>query len=261
VIQLSSFSDAEPIAAVLFPTFAPVTTPMASLVYLDGNRGVYFGTSGTQKFSETFSATPCSFSVPDSVRALINTTPCTQSNFTIAFDAKVEPSQFLVANNSATGTHTIAMSAQSVAGSHVEITWPKCDSICALGPNVPLLPSPPVVVHPSAALPASLSATVDSVVTLTFTVTNPSAQPITVRYPGGLKYDIIVTDSASGRVAWQSSFGKAATLAIIDETVPGNGKLVFTERWKPATRGVYLLHGLLASISHRAEAYASVLVP
>jgi hypothetical protein len=96
---------------------------------------------------------------------------------------------------------------------------------------------------------------------MTLTVKNPSADPIKVTFPSGQKYDFVVTDSTTGRDVWRWADGKGFTMALVDQTVPGNGSLVFTERWKPLGRGRYLVHGLLVSLSHRAEAYASVLVP
>jgi len=262
VVQLSAQSDDELIDALLYPSLLALYVPHATLVYMDGKGGTYFGTSGTQKMAETKSATPCAASRDSAVISKLPST-CTQSDFTITFSSKVEPSAFLVANNTATGVHTLSMSAQTVAGSHVLMTVTLCDTACNPGgPNSPpVTEGPPVVVRPSSQLPATLTTTVDSLVTMTLTVKNPSADPIKVTFPSGQKYDFVVTDSTTGRDVWRWADGKGFTMALVDQTVPGNGSLVFTERWKPVGRGRYLVHGLLVSLSHRAEAYASVLVP
>jgi hypothetical protein len=261
VVQLTSQSDDEPIAAMLYPSLLAIYAPMASLVYMDGSGGTYFGTSGTQKFAETNTTTPCvsrgdSVPVPSKLPAT-----CTQSNFDITFTTKAEPSIFLVANNTAKGVHAISMTSQAVAGSHLLVTLPTCDTVCYPGPNEPTTPAgPPVVVRPSAQLPATLTTTFDSLVTMTLTVKNPSAQPVKVTFPGQ-RYDFIVTDSTTGRDAWRWAADKVFNMALADQIIPANGSLEFTERWKPLARGRYLIHGLLVSTTHRAEAYASVVVP
>jgi hypothetical protein len=263
VVQLSAQSDDEPIAAMLFPSLLAIYTPMASLVYLDGAGGTYFGTSGTQKISETVGTTPCIAGRDSVLLPMKLPSTCTHSDFTVAFNAKAEPSTFLVANNTAKGVHAIVMSSQSVPGSHIAMTIPVCDTTCYPGgPNGPIVPiEPPVVVRPSGVLPASLAATVDSLVTMTLTVKNPSAEATTVTFPTGQKYDFVVTDTTTGREVWRWAAGKAFTQAFGEQRIAGNGTLVFKEQWKPLARGKYLVHGVLVSISHRAEAYASVLVP
>ena len=71
------------------------------------------------------------------------------------------------------------------------------------------LPKPPVVVRPSNELPAKLGASLDSVVNLKFLVVNPSQEPIKVEHPSGQKYDFVVIDSSTGRVAWRWSADKS----------------------------------------------------
>lgn len=267
VVQLTSSNDAEPIAAVLYPSLLASYVPMASLIYMDGMGGTYFGTSGTQKFSESNTKALCPSPTPTSKDSVPigflrpNVGVCTLTDATIAFDGRLEPSPFLVAKNSATGTHTITMAAQSVPGAHTLFAFASCDSLCSGKPTVP---TPPVVVRPSNQLPAQLSTIVASTstsdVSLTLTVKNPNAQPIDVTFPSGQKYDFVVTDSLTGKDVWRWSAGRAFTQAIETRTVPANGSLTFTEKWTPPAKGLYLAHGLLVSTSHRAEAYASVIV-
>jgi Intracellular proteinase inhibitor len=266
VVQLTSASDADPIDAVLYPTLLASYVPMASLIYMDGQGGIYFGTSGTQKFVETNTKALCpSSGGKDSVLSGVarpNVGVCTLTAAAITFNGRLEPSPFLVANNSATGTHTIDMPTQSVPGAHTVFTFTSCDTLCTGTPNVP---TPPVVVRPSNELPAQLSATVASVaattdVSLTLTVKNPNAAPIDVKFPTGQKYDFVVTDSLTGKDVWRWSAGRGFTQALESRTVPPNGSLTFTEKFTPPAKGLYLAHGFLVSTSHRAEAYASVIV-
>lgn len=261
VVQLTAESDDEPIDVLLYPSLLALYAPHATLVYMDGKGGTYFGTSGTQKMAETKSATPCAVSRDSAVTSNLRSA-CTQSDFTITFSARAEPSAFLIANNTATGVHTLAMSAQTVAGSHLLSTVASCDSVCYPGPNMPPVhEGPPIVVRPTSELPATLTTSVDSLVTMTLTVKNPSASAIRIAFSSGQKFDFVVTDSSTGRDVWRWSANKSFAAVYSEQVVPANGILAFSADWKPPTRGRYLVHGLLVSVSHRAEAYASVLVP
>ena len=261
VVQLTSSSDTEVIDAMLYPSTLALYAPMASLIYMDGAGGIYFGITGTQKFVETNTKALCPAVLPDSATAIRSSRGmCTLTDATVSFDAGLEPSPLLVANNTAKGKHTISMAAQPVPGSHVLITIPTCDSTCGPigGPNAP---PPPVVVRPSNQLPAQLSATVEnSDVTLTLSMKNPSPVPIKVTFASGQKYDFVVVDSSTGREAWRWSAGKGFTQALEERTVPAGGALVFTEKWTAPRRGLYLAHGVLVATSHRSEAYTSVIV-
>lgn len=262
VVQLTSSSDDELIDAMLYPSMLALYAPMASLIYMDGAGGIFLGTSGTQKFVETNTKALCPAVLGDSASAIksYRRGTCTITNATVTFSAGLEPSPFLTASYAAKGTHTIAMAAQPVPGSHVVLTFPSCDTICTPigGPNAP---PPPVVVRPSNELPAQLSAAVDNnVVTMTLTMKNPSAAPIKVAFSSGQKYDFVVIDSATGREAWRWSADKGFTQALEERTVPASGALVFTEKWTAPKRGLYLVHGVLVATSHRSEAYTTVLV-
>ena len=274
VVQLSSSSDDEQIAVIVNPSLLASYAPMASLVYLDGAGGTYFGTSGTQKFVETNTKALCPAPAPpttgkDSIPLGIlrpNVGVCTLTDAAVSFSGKLEPSPFVVTRNSAAGTHAIAMTSQSVPGAHTVFTFPTCDTTCSGTPNAPppKVPTPPVVVHPSSQLPAQLDvavgATLSTDVTLTLTVKNPNASPIDVTFPSGQKYDFVVTDSLTGKQVWRWSSARTFIQSVQTQTVPGNGALVFSEKWSPPAKGLYLAQGTLTSTSHRAEAYASVIV-
>jgi hypothetical protein len=118
-----------------------------------------------------------------------------------------------------------------------------------------------VVFQPSDQLPATLSATAGASVSLTLTVSNPTSSPVDVTYASGQRYDFAVTDSTTGLEVWRWSRGKGFTQAVGTETIPAGGSVTYTERWTPAKPGRYLAHGYLTSTSHRADAYASIVIP
>jgi hypothetical protein len=180
----------------------------------------------------------------------------------VKFDGTVEPSVYVAANSAAV-VHTIAMGAQTVAGTHQETSVAACDTSCNVPPSDPNgpTPTPPVVVQPGTNLPASLMASTDSVVHLVFTVRNPSGAPIKVSFPSSQRFDIVAIDSTTGKNVWTWSANRSFLATLQDETVPGNGALVYTASWKPPAKGLYLFHATLASTSPRAEAYTTVVVP
>ena len=262
LVQLSSGSNDEQIGAILDPSVLAIYAPMATLIYMDGVGGTYIGTSGTQKFDVTKSNVPCPAPTDSGkVAYLLPKSSCTLADHTVSFSGKAEPSRFQLWTNSATGSHSIAMSAQTVHGtrSSVTITYPPCDEGC--GKPIDSLPKPPIVVYPSNELPAKLAANIDSVVNLTFVVVNPSKDQIKVEHSSGQKYDFVAVDSATGRTAWRWSADKTFLAALVAESVPAGGTLTYVERWKPPGKGLYLIHASLVSTSHRSEAYTTIVVP
>ena len=250
VVQLSSQSDADPIRAYLVPMLVPFPGTSASLVFLDGKGGMYFGASGSQKFGVTKSESPCIIARPGQPFPAIPPAPprCTQASFTVTFDGRAEPSTFLTSRNTATGTHTFAMAGQPVLGARFEQT--------AATP-----PLPPILVLPSTSLPATLSARVDSVVTLTLTVRNPSSVPATIAHSSGQQFDFTVSDAASGALLWRWGMGMMFTQALGTETIPANGSLTYSATWKPTQKGSLVATGSLVSMSHRAEARLAITAP
>ena len=250
VVQLSSASDTSPIRAYLFPVLLPFPGPSASLIFFDGNGGTYFGTSGSQKFGVTTSTTPCTTAgARNPIIAIFPAPPrCTQADFSITFNGKVEPSTFLSSKNTATGSHSFSMPAQPVLGARFQLTA-----------TVP--PFPPIIVTPGLTLPAALSVQVDSLVTLTLSVSNPSVTPAEVFFSSGQHFDFTVNDAADGRVIWRWGTDMLFSQALSTQTIPANGTLVYTAQWKPTRKGNLIAIGSLKSISHRAEARLSISVP
>jgi hypothetical protein len=261
IVQLSSTNNDEVIGAILDPSPLALYARMASLVYMDGAGGTYVGTSGTQKFDVATSSTPCpTLAATDTtLRILKLDGTCVLADHAVSFAGKADPSPFLLKSNTAQGSHTIAMSAQTVHGIHRKLTVNLCDPSCY--PPVDSLAQPPVKVRPSAELPATLSATVNGDVTLSFSVKNPTSAPVKVTYPSGQKYDFVVIDSTTGKSVWTWSASRTFIQALGEETIPAGGALTFVEKWTPPRKGLYLAHARLTSTSHRSEAYASVVVP
>ena len=249
IVQLASAADSEPIRAYIYPVLVPFNGPSASLVYMDGKGGSFFGTSGAQKFAVSFSGTPCAATSPNVVIAIYPAPPaCRQADFTISFDARAEPSSFLATNNTATGSHTFSMSSQPVLGARFQVV--------TMTP-----PAPPIGVSPSASLPATLSARVDSLVTLTLTVTNPASSPVQVTFTSGQRYDFTIVDASTGAALWRWSAARSFAQVLSTQSVPANGSLVFTEAWKPTARGNLIAIGSLVSASHRADAKIALTLP
>jgi hypothetical protein len=260
IVQLTSTSDDEPIGEIPDPTLLASWAPMATLLYLDGAGGTYAGTSGTQAFAVTKLDMACPLSQDSLANVLVDPIPnCLLADVDVRFSATAAPTAIVLEGNTANGTHTLAMSEQSVAGTSAEVRVAPCDTGCVVppGPGAP----PPVVFRPSTELPSTLSAAIGAGVTLTFTVRNPADTAITLTFPSSQRYDFVVTDSTSGRDVWRWSASRSFVQSVQSASIPAGGSLTYTETWAPAARGKYLAHGQLASTSHRADAYASVVVP
>jgi hypothetical protein len=116
-------------------------------------------------------------------------------------------------------------------------------------------------VLPSDSLSATLTATVDSVVTLTLTVSNPSSVPVEVGFPSGQRYDFVVRSAATGASVWRWSADKLFAQALGHESIPAKGTITYSQRWTPTARGDFQVEGLLTSLSHRVSASTGVTVP
>ena len=261
LVQLSSTTNDEQIGAILDPSPLALYLSMASLIYMDGAGGTFIGTSGTQRVDITNSASPCPAGAESdsTLRILRLNGTCTLADHAVTFAGKVEPSPFIITSNTAKGTHAISMAAQAVHGTYHQIRITPCDPSCYS--PVDSLSVPPVLVRPSNELPATLSASVNGDVTLTFTVKNPSAEPVKVVYPSSQKYNLWATDSTTGKSVWTWSADKLFAQGVVEETVPAGGSLIFVEKWTPPKSGLYLVRAALTSTSHRSEAYASFAVP
>lgn len=121
-----------------------------------------------------------------------------------------------------------------------------------------LLPSPLPAQPASAPLQVEVTTdrpayTVGAAVTFTFTVTNPSDDPVTITFPSSQIYDIAVTPPAGGAPVWRWAQGRTFLTVITTRTIPAGGRLSFTERWDQRNlvglqvlTGVYAVTGQLA---------------
>jgi hypothetical protein len=246
VVQVSSEMDADSIRAYLTPTFAAYPGRSASLVFLDGKGGSYFGTSGTQHAAVVTSDTPCKSS--PTIQIYPAPPVCTLAAFTIDFSAKAEPSAFLAPKNPASGTHSFAMAPQAVDGVRLNLSG-----------GVPA--KPPINIPPRALLPSTLGVKVDSIATLTFTVTNDGATSAAVLFTSGQHSDFSVYDGATGERVWNSSMGIMFTQVASTDTIPAKGQRVFAAYWAPTKKGSFIATASLVSRSHAADAKVQFTVP
>jgi hypothetical protein len=260
IVQLTSTSDDEAIGEIPDPTLLASWAPTATLLYMDGAGGIYAGTSGTQAFAVTKLGAACPASQDSLANVLVDPIHiCLLADVAVRLSATEAPTSIVLRDNTASGTHTLAMSEQTVAGTSGEVRVAPCDTGCVVppGPGAP----PPVILRPSTELPSTLSAAIGAGVTLTFTVRNPADTAITLSFPSGQRYDFVVTDSTTGRDVWRWSASRTFVQSAQSESIPAGGSLTYTETWTPAAKGKYLAHGQLASTSHRADAYANVVIP
>ncbi len=250
VVQIASEADSVPIRAYLHPLLVPYAGPSASLVYLDGNGGMFFGTSGSQKLVINTSATPCAPAAPGRPGIAIHPAPprCTQADFSASFSAKAEASPFLSARSNATGSHTLSMSTQPVLGALYQH-------------SIPALVQPPVRVTPHATLPATMRVTTDRLLTLTLTVSNPTSAPVTVQFSSGQQYDFKVSDATTGASVWTWSADKLFIAALTSVTIPAHGTFSYAAHWTPTRKGNFVAEGTLVGMSHRASARAAITIP
>jgi hypothetical protein len=108
----------------------------------------------------------------------------------------------------------------------------------------------------SRVLRSSLTATVDRDVTLTFSVTNDSASPVTVQFSSGQQYDFIVRSSDTEGLVWRWSDGRAFAQALGSRTLAAGEMVTWTERWAPSRGGTYTAQAVLTSLTHATQQLA-----
>jgi hypothetical protein len=230
----------------------------ATLTFFDGAGGVFLGTGGTQSITVTPTDEPCV--IPNQrVEAIYVMPPvsCTRADFTVSFDGTVQPPPFALRKNTATGSHTISMTAQSVSGMRLAFLFcPTC------GADAPPLRPPVTISATSSVLQPTLRATASATaVTLTFTVTNTSLAPVKLDFNSGQEYDFLVRSAASGALVWQWSRDMGFTLALTSRTLAAGETATYVEHWTPTAPGAYTAQALLTSSSHRATSHAGFTVP
>jgi len=237
-------------------------TSAGRMLFLDGNGAMYGGTSTSHSVSITPSDTPCF--LPDTgIVALSTSKPCTQAEFDVAFDGTLALVPFEGRPDSvpapttanALPSHHVTMSSQRVHGVN-RLIYGICIDMCGNTPNPPGL-TPPMPIPVRDSLTGTLTATVGSDVTLTFTVKNTKSTTATVRFNDGQQYDFRVWNSQGVQV-WHWGADKGFTQALVTRTLAPGESMSYTEHFTPPGAGSYRAMAYLTSASHSAVAFATV---
>ena len=266
VVQLSAIGGAGDIGIAIPGMIDPGTFGRASLLYLDGTGGVYAGTSGTARIgdpatSDVACARPSVPPPPSTSSVPELPIKCTRADFTASFDGTLSAAPVPVRGNTASGTHSLGMSTQSISGARLvlpELGAPIPCGDCLFGyPRVML---PPIALSGSALQSTLDAAVANGIVTFTLRVTNGLAQPVTLRFNSGQQFDFRVR-RLDGSIAWTWSMDKAFIGALTERTLASGETVTYTGEWLQPVKGTYLAEGRLTSSSHRAVAGRTLVVP
>ena len=238
-----------------------VPSALPSLLYLDGHGGMYGGEPTSQNVSVTLSDTPCAS--PGDI-ATADTWPCREAEFSAAFDGTVTLIPLEGAylhfgtppSSSSTPEHHVSMSSQSVHGAHVDMVGVCEQCSDSIAP-------PPVTTPWRDSLSATLSATVGSDVTFTFTVKNTKPDSTAyVNFNDAQQYDIRVWDENDTLVwRWGADKGFAQPVAVGALTLAPGESATYVAHWTPASAGNYHAMAYLTSSSHGAVAFTNFSTP
>jgi hypothetical protein len=235
-----------------------------SLVYLDGAGSMYGGTSTSHDVSVKLSDTPCP--KPDErMLAIWSTAPCRQAEFGVSCEGTLTliPIEEMLPD-SLRGTsvpanpapsHHLTMTSQQVHGTHLDLAGLCIDS-CSNPPGT----TPPVQVPWRDSLTATLTASVGSDVTFTFTVKNPTAYPTVMKFNDAQQYDIRVWD-ANNALVWRWGPDKGFTQALVTRTLAPGESATYVEHWTPPASGSYRAMAYLTSSTHAAVGFANFSAP
>lgn len=234
-----------------------------SIVFFDGTGAMYGGESVSHSISVTQSGTPCD--PPDSrTLAIYSPAPCTQAEFNVAFDGTptLIPLEPLFAPDSAVTpadaapSHQVTMASQQVHGAHLTLEGLCIDS-CANPPGT----TPPMSTPWRDSLAATLSATVGSDVTFTFTVKNTRPDStMYVHFNDAQQFDIRVWD-ANDALVWRWGADQAFAQSELTRTLAPGESATYVAHWKPAAAGNYRAMAYLTSSSHGAVGFTDVSAP
>ena len=237
--------------------------PAPQLLFMDG-AGALYGGSPTLGLTAATSGTPCVPRTGDPRASQLALSGCRQADFTVSFDGSAtlipldgllpQPAAATSAGTPA-ASHSFSMAMQHVQGAHLEVPMlcPACTD-----PGMPV--TPPFTSPWRDSLAATLTATVGTDVTFTFTVKNTASTPATVRFNDGQQYDFRVWDSKGVQV-WQWSAGKGFTLALTTRTLAAGESVSYVEHWPRPAAGSYRAMAYLTSASHGAAAFTTFTAP
>lgn len=242
------------------------STPVAvlrGLLYLDGAGSMYGGSTTSQSVSVTTSDSPCT-TRDNPLPAVYPAWSCRQADFTIAFDGvatlipldDIEARPLAASSASAAPSHHLAMSSQPVHGAHVEaaLQCPNC-----VNPGQPGT-TPPMMSPWRDSLTATLTASVGSDVTFTFTVKNTSSSSATLKFNDAQQYDIRVWDANDG-LAWRWGADKGFAQMLTTRTLAAGESVTYVEHWTPKAAGKFHAMAYLTSSTHGAVGFTNVSVP
>jgi hypothetical protein len=242
---------------------APPGTGM--LTYLDGEGAMYRGTTTSETVTVTVSDTPCP--PPDqNILALWAPSNCREAEFSAAFDGTLaliplgELMPDTIAAPSAPDalpSHRVTMASQQVHGAHSDIVGICIDS-CPV-PNPPGL-TPPVASPWRDSLTATLTASVGSDVTFTFTVKNTRSTAAEVHFNDAQQFDIRVWNDAGTQV-WRWGAEQGFTEALVTRTLAPDESATYVEHWTPPAAGSYRAMAYLTSSTHAAVGFATFSKP
>jgi len=246
-------------------TSFPDAPGAAALTYLDGTGAMYGGSATSQNITVTLSETPCT--LPDQRQlAIWAPSNCKQAEFTAAFDGTLAliplegmlPDSIIAPTTAnAAPSHRVTMTSQQVHGAHTELDG-FCIDTCPI-PNPPGT-TPPVVSPSLDSLTATLTASVGSDVTFTFTVKNTRSTSTDVRFNDGQQFDIRVWNGAGTQV-WRWGAGQAFTQALVTRTLAAGESATYVAHWTPPAAGSYRAMAYLTSSTHGAVGFANVSAP
>lgn len=240
-------------------------TPVAALrglLYLDGAGAMYGGTTTSQSVSVTTSDTPCP-TRDNPQPGVYPVWTCKLADFTVAFEGvatlmpldDMEAVPLAASAASAAPSHHLTMASQPVHGAHVDAPLQCIDC-----PPKPPGTTPPMTSPWRDSLTATLTASVGSDVTFTFTVKNTRSTPVEMKFNDGQQYDIRVWD-ANDALVWRWAADKGFAQVVTTRTLAPGESVTYVEHWKPASAGSYHAMAYLTSSSHGAVAFANFSSP
>lgn len=236
----------------------------ATLTFLDGVGGYYSASTGTAALDvRSASDSPCyrpsDLNLPVVDIQTADVGACTLAELQAGFSATVvRPQIGGPRENSASGTHTVQLRVRSLRGAIFALSPYLCME-CSLG-EFPTGARPPLDPR-SQMLTATLTAQIGSAVTLTFTVKNPTAAPVTIDRATAQRYDFAIASVQTNSVIWRWSADKLFAQTLGSETLAPGTSVTYVEQWTPTVHGYFLATAHLVSVDQRVMAVTSIQLP
>jgi hypothetical protein len=225
----------------------PVSYPGFGGEYMVRDVGSWWATAGTQVNGLEAEGGACT---DDRVTFGWAEMACDAVSLRFEFSMEVEAAtwEYLAGGerspSDASGSHQISMASTVVEGVRLAVlAWTPPEP-------EPLPPPPPVDTVTTLDLDVSFEAFEEAgKVTLRFRVANGAAEPVTVDFPSGQRYDFAAIDP-SGEVLWHWSADKAFIQAFDSITLQPGDALEYEEQWDPnGVTGDVVLEATLTSLN------------